>query len=155
VQEQSASAHPGLTDLVGSALISVAREHRVLVARGLADLGLYPGQEILLAQLWACDDLSQSELTTRLGVEPPTVVKAVHRMEAGGFVTRNRDPADGRVSRIRLTPTGRALRKPVEQIWADAEELMLAGLDAADRAAAKRILGVCYDNLHEGRGGGD
>jgi DNA-binding MarR family transcriptional regulator len=143
---------PGLADLVGSSLVKVAREHRVIVARGLAALGLYPGQEILLAQLWTSDNLTQSELAVRLSVEPPTVVKAVQRMEAGGFVTRHRDPKDGRVSRIRLTDTGRALQQQVERIWADAEERMLAGLPAEDRATAIRILGVCYDNLHAGRG---
>lgn len=133
-------------------MVRAAREHRVVVASGLANLGLYPGQDILLAVLWETDDVPQVELTARLGVEAPTVVKAVQRLEAGGFVSRSRDPSDGRVSRIRLAPSGQALREQVEEIWAAAEERMLAGLDQADCETVKRVLLVMYRNLHESRG---
>lgn len=136
-----------LDDTVGSVLVGVARAHRALVGRGLAGLGLYPGQEFLLAQLWEDDDLPQTVLAQRLRVELPTVVKAVQRMGDSGLVSRRRDPDDRRVWRIQLTPQGRALRGPVERVWRDAEEKMLAGVTEADRSTLRRILEICSANL--------
>jgi DNA-binding MarR family transcriptional regulator len=136
-----------LEGLVGSALVGVARAHRTLVGRGLARLDLYPGQEFLLAQLWDNDGQTQTALAHRLRVEPPTVVKAVQRMAEAGFVTRRRDPRDGRLWRIWLTAAGSALREPVEQVWCKAENRMLNGVSEADRAVVRVILGTCYANL--------
>ncbi|XXV34779.1 MarR family transcriptional regulator [Sorangium sp. So ce1504] len=68
---------------------------------GVAALhGLQPGQDVLLRQLCQSDGLSQSALIERLGVEPPTVTKALGRLEKAGLVVRRRDPNDARVSRV-------------------------------------------------------
>src|SRR4051812_13737027 len=98
---------PAISDSLGVVLVRVAREHRVLVSRGLSDLGLHPGQELLLSELWGNGDLSQSELTLRLGAELPTVVKAVQRLDLAGFTSRYKVHQDRRVARVRLTSQGR------------------------------------------------
>ncbi|MFG2071148.1 hypothetical protein [Nonomuraea maritima] len=54
------------------ALIKVVRTSRNRPAAAMVPLGLHPGQEMLLNQLWKQDGLTQGELIARLGVEPPT-----------------------------------------------------------------------------------
>ncbi|MGP4000693.1 MarR family winged helix-turn-helix transcriptional regulator [Streptomyces sp. 8N706] len=132
---------------LGTALVRAAREHRVLVSRGLAEMGLHPGQELLLAELWKDDGLSQSELTARLGVELPTVVKAVQRLEGAGLVSRTKDPQDRRVTRVALTERGRELRIAVEAVWAQTEEAMLRGLRPEDAEHLREVLEHLYRNL--------
>lgn len=142
---------PAISDSLGAVLVRVAREHRVLVSRGLSDLGLHPGQELLLSELWRDDDLSQSELTLRLGVELPTVVKAVQRLELAGFISRYKDQQDRRVTRVRLTPHGRELQLAVEAVWTRAERSMLRGLGHKDAVRLREVLVVLHQNLSEAR----
>jgi MarR family transcriptional regulator for hemolysin len=52
-------------------------------------------------------DLSQRELAERMGIEGPTLVRHLDRLEAGGLIERRRDTQDRRVIRIMVTPAGR------------------------------------------------
>ncbi|MEU0274316.1 MarR family winged helix-turn-helix transcriptional regulator [Streptomyces sp. NPDC006307] len=140
-----------IRDSLGTALVRAAREHRVLVSRGLTELGLHPGQELLLAELWKEDGVTQTELTARLGVELPTVVKAVQRLEASGLVTRRKDPRDRRVTRVHLTEQGGGLRFAVETVWTRTEDLMLRGLEERQVRALREALDVLHRNLSEER----
>lgn len=151
MQPREPSAIPAISDSLGSVLVRAAREHRVLVSRGLAELGLHPGQELLLSELWRSDDLSQSELTSRLGVELPTVVKAVQRLEVSGFISRYKDQQDRRVTRVRLTPHGKELQLAVEAVWSRAEESMLHGLGQKDVGRLREVLEILHRNLSEAR----
>lgn len=113
-------------------LLKAWKSTRPTISPVLTELGLHPGQEFLLSQLWRGDGVSQAELTTRLGVEPPTVSKALHRLERAGYVRRIRGRGPART--VFLTPAGRDLQGPVEKAWRDADAELLSGLDADERA---------------------
>ena len=49
------------------------------------------------------------ELARAEQVRPPTMSRLVTGLARDGLIERRRDPADGRVQRIRATPRGRAL----------------------------------------------
>ena len=72
--------------------------------------GVAIGQWAVLMFLWARDGMTQAELSRLVAIEPPTMVRTVDRMVRDGLVTREADPSDGRVSRIRLTARGAALQ---------------------------------------------
>lgn len=141
------SQHVQFVDSVGYLLVRTARAHRIAVGRGLARLGLHPGQELLLAELWACAPLAQGKLIERLQVEPPTVTKALRRLEHNGLVRRARAPHDGRVVMIDLTPAGRALESRVRALWEETEEALLARLSAGDREQARALLARLNANM--------
>ncbi|RIY00800.1 MarR family transcriptional regulator [Aureimonas flava] len=69
----------------------------------------YP-QYLALAALWEADAQHVGALAERLALEPSTVTPLLTRLAAAGFVTRERDPADGRQVIVRLTEAGRALQ---------------------------------------------
>jgi len=129
------------------ALIKAAKTYIRLVGARLAPLGLQPGQDMFLRQLWIEDDLAQSELIERLGVEPPTVTKALARLEREGFLSRRKDRKDARVSRISLTARGKKVRAPVEKIWAEVEALGTAGLTAAEIERLRKLALQTYTNF--------
>ncbi|MEV3986502.1 MarR family transcriptional regulator [Nonomuraea sp. NPDC049758] len=129
-----------LDETLTYALIMVMKTHRNRMAAALAPLGLHTGQELLLNQLWRQDGLTQGELIARLGVEPPTVTKTLQRLERAGFVHRSPDPDRPRVGRVHLTEAGRALREPVEEIWARTDEELQHGLDDTERALLSRLV---------------
>ncbi|MFJ3764438.1 MarR family winged helix-turn-helix transcriptional regulator [Streptomyces sp. NPDC090082] len=146
------------TGTVSHTLAWVARLHRIAMGRRLRDLGLYPGQELMMMRLWDCGAVRQSELIQSLGLDPSTVTKMLQRMEQCGYVRRSPDPADRRAVRVEATDEGLALRAGVEGAWRDLEECTLTGLAPADRTELARLLGLVGENLakeagEEGEGG--
>ncbi|ANF98927.1 MarR family transcriptional regulator [Paenibacillus bovis] len=88
----------------------------------LREIGLFPGQEILLFQLWDQDAQSQNSLGRALRLDHSTVAKSVKRLEEAGLVSRSRSKEDGRVTLVSLTDAGRALQEQVTDVWRSVEE---------------------------------
>lgn len=135
------------TGPVGYALAGATRAHRFEMQRQMAKLGLHLGQELLIADLHQHPGTTQAELVGRIGMEQPTIAKAVTRMERSGFVERLADPGDRRVTRLRLTEQGEAVVQAVVAAWADVESRAVAGLTPADADQLTRLLNTVRDNL--------
>lgn len=118
-----------MTDTVLYRLVQLAKIHRNELARELAKLGMYIGQEQVLLNLWEADGVSQAELGARVQVLPPTLTKMLQRMERSGLVRRERTGTRGRASWVYLTDRGWQLRGEVEALWRHAECALTAGLD--------------------------
>jgi DNA-binding MarR family transcriptional regulator len=129
------------------ALAKVGRAHRAYVGELLSGHGLHVGQDMVLVELWQDDGLRGSELSERLGVEPPTITKMLRRLEVCGFLERRADPEDARSIRVYLTGQGRALEEPVLRCWERAERTVLAGMNARDRRTFRRLLDRVRSNL--------
>ena len=127
----------------------IYRTYRRQIEAAVTALGLYPGQEHLLMQLWDEEGITQSELVEKLCVEPSTVTKSLQRLEKVGFVERKPDAEDSRVSRVYLTQAGRDLQTPMQQIWCDLEKLTVEGLSEVELALMRRILDQIDANLAE------
>ncbi len=82
----------------------------------LEPMGLTHPQYLVMLALWEAEPLRVSELADRLSLEPATLSPLLKRLEAGGLVTRRRDPDDERAVAITLTPAGRRLRRKAERI---------------------------------------
>lgn len=108
---------------VSFSIFALARSHRALAGKMLREIGLYPGQEILLMQLWHQDSQSQNSLGNTLGVDHSTIAKTVQRMEKAGLVKRSRSLEDGRVTVVSLTKAGQNLYKKVVEIWSSLEQI--------------------------------
>ena len=114
-----------------SLLHVMARVSRALKASAQTALerhGVHAGQSFILERLWARDGQTTREIADAIGVEGPTVVRAVQRMAAAGLVVRKDNPTDGRLVAIHLTPTGSRLRKVLPGILHAVEEAALAEL---------------------------
>ena len=82
------------------------------------------------------------ELANAEQVRPPTMTRLISALEAEGLVSREADPEDGRLTRIRATPKGRALlfRGRARRVAALAAEVR--GLGAGERADLDRALTI-------------
>lgn len=76
----------------------------------LSALGLTYPQYLVMVALWSKDDQTVGDLGARLFLESNTITPLLKRLEALGLIARNRDPADERQVRVRLTEAGVALR---------------------------------------------
>jgi DNA-binding MarR family transcriptional regulator len=136
-----------LEETVGYRIALASRAHRNVTARVLAQFGLYLGQELILAELWQEDGLTQTCLAGRVGIDLSTATKALQRLERYGLIERQTDPDDIRAQRVRLTAQGRALQTPVTAAWYDLEERALRGLSCDERATLADLLRRIEANL--------
>jgi len=113
----------------------------------LRNLHLHVGQDQLLCKLWTEDGITQIQLSERLKCEPPTVTNMVRTLESNGFVYRERDLADGRISRVYLTAKGSELQEPVTQLWKKQQEKLLTGIMPEERMLLRRLMQQMAGNL--------
>ncbi|HIW64188.1 MAG TPA: MarR family winged helix-turn-helix transcriptional regulator [Candidatus Stackebrandtia excrementipullorum] len=132
---------------VGHALFRVARAHRMAAGTLLRELGLYPGQEIMLAHLATHGDQRQSALVLALSIDPSTVTKMLHRLAKAGLVARRPCPDDGRVSLVSITESGRALIDRITESWRRLEARTTRGLSKEQQAQLTTLLSLLERNL--------
>jgi DNA-binding MarR family transcriptional regulator len=77
----------------------------------LAALNLTYPQYLVMVILWEEEGLGIKDLAERLGQDPGSITPLVKRLEAVGYVNRDRDPNDERNRVLTLTDAGKALRK--------------------------------------------
>ncbi|MEV1021724.1 MarR family transcriptional regulator [Streptomyces sp. NPDC050264] len=136
-----------LTGPVSLALSRVARLHRTAAGRHLRALGLYPGQEFVMMQLWDKGPVRQSELIKAVELDPSTVTKTLQRLEQAGHVRRSPDPCDRRAVLVEATEESSGLWYDVAGAWGALEEQTLSGLSARDRDEFTRLLALVERNL--------
>jgi DNA-binding MarR family transcriptional regulator len=100
---------------VYSANLAFGRVYRPILDK----LGLTYTQYVALVALWEADDQTVGELGDKLFLESNTLTPILKKLESSGYVERQRDPADERQVRIRLTAAGKKLQKQFESIACD------------------------------------
>jgi MarR family transcriptional regulator, organic hydroperoxide resistance regulator len=129
--------------------VQLCRTHRAAAGERLATLGLHPGQEVILMQLWREDGQSQKQLAERMRVQPPTVTKMLQRLEASGIVERRESTTDGRSVNAFLTQRGRDLEPQVRAVWQELDRRTTTNLSAEELQMLEVTLGKVIANLRD------
>jgi MarR family transcriptional regulator, organic hydroperoxide resistance regulator len=90
--------------------------------------------------LWVWGEMESRAFAQAVGISRPTATGVVTTLEARGFVRRRKDPSDGRMVLVSLTPAG---RRKIEQLFPrfNAEEVAVTShLDAAQQDALANLL---------------
>lgn len=82
----------------------------------LEPLGLTHPKYLVMLALWEHEPRRVKELAETLQLDPGTLSPLLKRLEAKGYVRRERDPHDERALAVVLTERGRALRTDAEAI---------------------------------------
>jgi MarR family transcriptional regulator for hemolysin len=91
-----------------AALHGTARIWRLVLDKRLKHLGIGQSGWMTIAMVAKCGEaLSQRALADLVGVEGPSMVSMLDRLERDGFVTRTPSPHDRRVKLVQLTDSGR------------------------------------------------
>jgi MarR family transcriptional regulator for hemolysin len=107
----------------------------------LAERGGSLATWIVLSQaLDAPISLSQRELAARVGIGGATLVRHLDRLEAEGLVVRRRDEHDRRVTRVEITPAGRARHAELAEVAADVDRELAALMSDEEQATLRRLL---------------
>src|ERR1700731_302523 len=102
---------PKLEDYLCFAVYSANLPLHRLLKPLLDEVGLTYPQYLVLIALYDDDHQTVVGLGDKLFLDSSTLTPLLKRMEAMGYVVRQRDPQDERQVRIRLTPRGRSVRE--------------------------------------------
>ncbi|OUS79708.1 MarR family winged helix-turn-helix transcriptional regulator [Rhodococcus sp. NCIMB 12038] len=125
---------------VSHAIFRVARAHRMIAGQLLRRVGLHPGQELVMMHLWELGPQRQVDLIRLLDSDAATMTRTIRRLEHAGFVRRRPCLDDKRATLIEPTEASHALRRQVEDVWQQLEELSVGGLDEDERRTTLRVL---------------
>ena len=101
------------------------------------------------AVFWLGHDgpLAMGELARRVGTTEKTLTGVVDRLEREGHVNRERDAADRRLVRVRLTRRGEEAHRRIDDLVNAKVAELLALLDPPDRRALFRIAEKLHDRI--------
>jgi DNA-binding MarR family transcriptional regulator len=133
-------------------LANVCHLHHTRAHQLLEAIGLYRGQPPVLHILWEQEGLTQTELAGRMKITPATMTRMLQRMEKAGFVRREPDAQDQRISRVYLSEAGRAIRSSLENVWKTMEADTFAGFTLEERVLLRRFLLQMRENLLQATG---
>ena len=131
---------------ISHAIFRLARAHHMLAGQLLREVGLHPGQELLMMHLWDVGPQRQSALATEFDTDSASMTRTVQRLERAGYVRRIADPQDGRATLVEPTAAGLCLREQVERVWERLEQLTVGDLSVEQRRRALTSLRRLEDN---------
>jgi MarR family transcriptional regulator, organic hydroperoxide resistance regulator len=109
--------------------LSVAARGVVAVYRPLLEpMNLTHPQYLVMLALWQHAPVSVKDLSQLLQLDPGTLSPLLKRLEAAGYVRRERHPRDERQLSVTLTESGKALRTDAERIPPAVVERLNMGL---------------------------
>jgi len=139
----AAKANPKLSEFLCFAVYSANLAFGKAYKPILEELGLTYTQYIAIIALWEQDNQTVSGLGEKLFLESNTLTPILKKLEAMGYLSRQRDPGDERQVLVSLTEAGRRLReKGMGMDLVDA-----CGLTAAEFAGIQESVAALRDNL--------
>jgi DNA-binding MarR family transcriptional regulator len=110
-------------------------------AKALENTGMKPPQAGVLLTLRDRGAMTQQALGDLLHVDPSNLVGILNELEDNGLAVRRRDPDDRRRHIVEISPVGLEQVAGIEEVVAEVEDGLLAGLDEGERAQLQRLLG--------------
>jgi DNA-binding MarR family transcriptional regulator len=138
-----AAKAPKLADFLCFAIYSANLAYGRAYKPILDELGLTYTQYIAIVALWEHDNQTVSSLGEKLFLESNTLTPILKKLEAMGYLRRQRSPEDERQVVVSLTPAGRRLREKALPMNLVKE----SGLAPADFAKIQKAVSVLRDNL--------
>jgi len=133
-----------------AAVHNTARGWRLLIDKQLKHLGIGQAGWMTIAMVAkAREPMSQRALADVVGVEGPSMVSMLDRLEREGLVMRAPSPTDRRVKLVHLTEAGTALYKQVKQQANAVRGALLGDIDPAQLKAATELLELLRKRIEE------
>lgn len=132
---------PATAQCFAEALHTAAHAWKLALDRRLKPLGLSRATWMALsAAAKAPAPPTQIELADAVGIEGPSMVALIDRLEKAGLVRRIQDPADRRAKRIEVTEAGLVVFGQIRRVAAELRAVILADVAGEDIDRALALL---------------
>jgi MarR family transcriptional regulator for hemolysin len=130
-----------LRSALAHGLMLAGRRWRARLNERLKSIGQTDARCAALAEIAAAPEgVVQRELSDRLGVEEPTVVRLVDALEASKWVERRTHGADRRAKLVQVMPAAQPMLDRAQVIVDQLQDEMFAEIDPDDLAVCVRVL---------------
>lgn len=109
--------------------------------------GIHPGQLPIFRVLANEGCMAQGELAKILRITPATMTTSLNRLEASGFIAKQKDSSDKRRTVIALTPTGMKLSQDIATMVHDLELSFTKGFSKEELTHLETYLQQIKENL--------
>ncbi len=110
---------------------------------------LVPSHGELLTALFSGREFTMGDLAREIRKTKPTVTVLVEKLVRCGYVIRERDARDGRISFIRLTEKGWGLKPVLEDILSSLEMRLFSGFTVQEKNNLEEMLFRIEENSKE------
>ena len=126
---------------LAQSLLLAGRRWRARLNERLKKIGQTDARCAALAEIaGAPAGVVQRELSHRLGVEEPTVVRLLDALEAGAWVERRAHELDRRAKVVQITPEAQPVLDQAHVIVGELQAEMLGDVDPAELAICVKVL---------------
>lgn len=140
----------GVDPLSSSVFIAFKRVmhlNRRLLMRTVSASGGHPAQAGCLWAIASHDGISQRDLADLLHLSRPTVTTMLQKLERAGLVQRWDDETDQRITRIRVTDSGRSFNDALRSAHAAYVDAAIGPMSVPDRLELERLLTMLASNI--------
>lgn len=132
---------PSLIDTLSDLLFNTPKTCRVVLDRRLRPFGFSQPRWLVLVHLGrAGRAVTQVELAKSMGVEPPTLVPVLDRLEAEGWLARVSCGEDRRCKRVALTAKGEAVAEELLGVAGALRVELMGDIPEEDMRVCIRVL---------------
>ncbi|MFF2528333.1 MarR family winged helix-turn-helix transcriptional regulator [Brevibacillus sp. NPDC058079] len=132
IKGNAASLISHIRDAVNKFIISELEKHGVE--------GIVPSHGDILLCLYKHDNVTMKELAEYIHRTKPTVTVLVNKLVACGYVIREKDVNDNRITYIKLTQRGMELQPIFQEVSNRIREMMYGGLSEAEGELLENLL---------------
>lgn len=111
--------------------------------------GLTHAYTYFLMELYEQDGLTQSEIHKKIGIEQPTAVRTLDRMERDGFIVREPSQTDRRAVCIKLTDKAKGYKAIIYDCAKQLNDTALHGITKPERLLLQQLVGHINENLEK------
>ncbi len=108
---------------------------------------LNPGQGRILFALWQKDGIPIRELSKKTQLTKSTLTTMLKRLETAGFLTRNSDEADERITNVKISEKSKKLQKKYVEVSKKMTEVFYRTLTEEDIDQFEGYLRRILNNL--------
>jgi len=102
--------------------------------------GISVSQSHILDILAEEGDLTMQQLARRMYKSISTMTRVAGQLVRKGYIKRRRDPADGRVVHVSITPQGKAIVAAIHRDMLESQKTILRAVPARDWHSAFQVL---------------
>ena len=121
--------------------------HTCMRAYDVEKSALRDGERLTLHVLEHFNGCSQLDLVKKTHLKPPTISVTLKSLEAQGFVYRETDESDMRITRVFLSERGRAHNKQIMEYLSSIENQMMQGFSGEESEQLSQNLERIRNNI--------
>ncbi|REG04671.1 MarR family winged helix-turn-helix transcriptional regulator [Pelolinea submarina] len=135
---------------IGHLLMHVCRERGKTADQFMTQSKIFRGQGMMLMFLSEHEGLTHSEIAERLNISPAAATKVIKRLEEEGYIKRQSDDKDERLSRVFMQEGGRAVISGIQSSFKKLDEQTFHNFGDEDLDRLEDYLHHILTNLKAG-----